>query len=272
MIRFLLPLILLSACVSEPETTEEINFPDNGETVPLNWDQMRLDSITDVRMSNLDLVNLNAVDPRILVDLKYAGKDNFMRQQLYDTLHHIYLQRDVAARLSKVQDYLDSIRPGYCLLVYDGVRPRQVQQEMWDALDSIPTIRRGKFVSNPALGSVHNFGAAVDLTIVDENGKPLDMGAGYDDFREIAFPSREAHFLSTGELTRAQVENRKLLRSVMRSQGFSNIPSEWWHFNACSRVTASHRYQLLETEAGDSRWFKVEVSTENQSDSLNIPE
>jgi D-alanyl-D-alanine dipeptidase len=116
---------------------------------------------------------------------------------------------------------------------------------MWDALDTIPFNERTKFVSNPANGSLHNYGAAVDLTICDENGVALDMGAGYDDIREIAYPKFENRFLETGELTIQQIENRKLLRKVMLSQRFTNIQTEWWHFNACSRATAKLKYEIL---------------------------
>ncbi len=234
--------------------------------------QRVLDSLTEARMEEVGLVNIRKMDARIKVDLRYAGSNNFMHKQLYDTLHQAFVQRDVAERLSKVQDYLDSIRPGYRLLVFDAVRPVQVQREMWEALDSIPPLNRGKFVSNPALGSVHNFGAAVDLTIVDEMGKELDMGAGYDDFRKIAFPSMEGHFLQSGELSKAQWENRKLLRQVMRSQRFSNIPSEWWHFNATSRIGAAHKYQLLVTESGSWRRMTIVETRDTISDSLINPE
>ena len=110
-------------------------------------------------------------------------------------LYEVITQSDVAERLVKCQYYLDSVHPGYHLKIFDAVRPIEVQQQMWDALDSIPKAQRGKFVSNPALGSVHNFGSAVDLTICDEHGHELDMGAGYDDFRPIAFPSKEYQFL-----------------------------------------------------------------------------
>lgn len=134
-------------------------------------------------------------DERILVDLRYTTPNNFMGHVLYDTIDRLFLQREVLSRLSKCQDLLDSLRPGFRLKVYDGVRPLQVQKEMWDALDSIPVLHRGKYVSNPRFGSVHNFGTAVDITICNHEGQELDMGAGYDDFRPIAFPSKEALFL-----------------------------------------------------------------------------
>ncbi len=194
------------------------------------------------------LVRVDAYNKQVFWDLKYASTDNFMHRILYDTLKTVYLQRDVARRLAKCQELLTSIDSNLHLLVYDGVRPLAVQWEMWHALDTIPVAQRVKFVSNPRNGSVHNYGAAVDLTICDVSKKPLDMGAGYDDSRKIAYPSLEAQFLASGELTQKQVANRQLLRKVMRSQRFSNIPSEWWHFNAFPRIIVKTRYRIVEHE------------------------
>lgn len=202
----------------------------------------------DSVLSFYGLIDIQSIDSTIQVDLKYASTDNFMKQQLYFSLNKLYVQKDVAERLVKVQQYLKTIHSSYSLLIYDGVRPVDVQQRMWNALDTIPVSERGKFVSNPKNQSVHNYGAAVDLTIVDESGNPLDMGAGYDDIRKIAYPSLEARFLESGELKSFQVENRKLLRKVMKSQGFINIPSEWWHFNAYSRNEVKKRYEVLMEE------------------------
>lgn len=259
-------ILLFTACTQQEPV--EVKMEEHVPEVIINEDSLcraQLDSMVALKMNFIGLVNVQELNDQIHVDLRYATDNNFMHQQLYDTLHCVYLQSEVAIRLSAVQHFLDSLRPGYHLLIYDGVRPVQVQQEMWDALDSVPVLNRGKFVSNPKLGSVHNFGAAVDLTIIDQQGIPLDMGANYDDFRPIAFPSLEAHYLKSGDLTREQYENRKLLRKVMKSQKFSNIPSEWWHFNAWSRVTASHKFQQLLTESGDARWFKVELPDSTDS-------
>ena len=249
-------LLIVVACETQPkkevEQVEEVTTSAQVNSV----NQHLVDSLNRV-FNKLDLVDITLINSSIQVDLKYATKDNFMHVVLYDTLTKVYLQREVAERLSKCQDYLDSLKPGYALIVFDGVRPQQVQREMWEAMDSVPVYRRGKFVSNPGKGSVHNFGAAVDVSIVDAKGKLLDMGAGYDDFRRIAFPQHEAEFLATGELSQHQVNNRKLLRRVMASQKFQNIPSEWWHFNAYSRITASHRYKMLVTESGETKWFRI---------------
>lgn len=251
-------LLILVSCSQRTKVkvnTTETRGENNGDSkIDLN---IALNDSIENLLGKIGLVDIQSIDENILVDLKYATKNNFMKVVLYDTLQKAYLQKKVALKLSECQFFLDSLRPGYNLKVFDGVRPLQVQYEMWNALDSIPKLRRGKFVSNPNKGSVHNFGAAVDLTIVDSIGNELDMGAGYDDFREIAFPKFEQQFLNSGELTEQQVNNRKLLRKVMSSQGFRNIPSEWWHFNAYSRITTSHKFQMLVSESGQSKWFRI---------------
>lgn len=263
-------LLLISSCSERqnerPDTEVKIDvLVKSADT--LNRIKTQLDSIY---LQN-GLVDISSIDPRIIIDLRYATKRNFTGVLLYDSIQAAYLQIDVAKRLAECQNYLDSLRKGYRLKVFDAIRPIEVQWQMWHALDSIPVYRRGKFVSNPRLGSVHNFGSAVDLTICDETGKELDMGAGYDDFREIAFPSLEMHYLRTGELTLVQVENRKLLRKVMRSQGFQNIPSEWWHFNAFSRYKAEVLYPALLTESGKfEKRSRSSQSTYPLNDSIQL--
>lgn len=245
-------MILVTLFTSCSETAE---IREEKEEIPVVLEEVKLeipqtDSATVRRLKALDLVDIHSIDSSIQVDLKYMTEDNFMKKVLYDTLKNAFFQEDVAIRLSKCQTYLKEKYPNYSLLIYDAVRPLEVQRDMWNSLDSIPSFQRGKFVSNPARGSVHNYGAAVDITIVDSTGTPLDMGAGYDDFRDIAFPSKEWQFLSTGELTQQQVDNRKLLREIMKSQRFRNIPSEWWHFNAYSRDVTKSKYPCLHWESG----------------------
>ena len=246
--------LIVSSCnvKSDPQEKKEVeDVPiQNPQEIKDSVAAVKRDSTTAVYMNTFNLVDILTVDPTIQIDLRYATDNNFMGHILYDTLNVLYIQKDVAVRIANCQSYLKEKYPNYSLLIYDGVRPLEVQREMWNALDSIPAAQRGKFVSNPSYGSVHNFGAAVDLTICDETGTPLDMGAGYDDFRDIAFPSKEWKFLASGELTKEQYENRKLLREVMKSQQFRGIPSEWWHFNACTRNQAVWKYKKLIYESG----------------------
>jgi D-alanyl-D-alanine dipeptidase len=237
--------VLLVSCSSNESNFEQDNSNSLMEEAKAIDTAKTVVKIEQPRAGLDQLTDIQTIDKTIQVDLKYATTDNFMHQILYKDIQHLYLQKDVAVRLSKCQQYLKKINPSYSLLIYDGVRPLAVQKAMWDALDTIPFSERTKFVSNPANGSLHNYGAAVDLTICDENGIALDMGAGYDDIREIAYPKFETRFLETGELTVEQIDNRKLLRKVMSSQRFTNIQTEWWHFNACSRATAKIKYEIL---------------------------
>lgn len=253
-----LGILGLHGCESKARNVDYVTIPSEEREEEVEIEER--DSSLHRALASYQLVDIHELDSTILVDLKYASADNFMKHPLYDTLDRVFLQRDVAERIVRCQQFLRDSFPNYSLLIYDGVRPLEVQREMWKALDSIPPALRGKFVSNPAYGSVHNYGAAVDITICDDRGVPLDMGAGYDDFREIAFPKYEARFLKSGELSMQQLENRKLLRAVMASQGFRNIPSEWWHFNACSRDQAAAKYQKLIYETGDGEQWKQPLS------------
>lgn len=191
------------------------------------------------------LIDIQKIIPDILIDLRYSSVNNFMRTDVYGDLEKVYLQPEVADKLKMVQDYLKEKDSSLTLLVFDGVRPRSVQQIMWDTVD-IPLYRRGKFVSNPKNGSLHNYGAAVDISIAKITGKELDMGTPYDDTSALAYPEREAYFLKTGELTNEQYQNRLLLREVMRKGGFWNIQTEWWHFNAMNREQAKGKYVIIE--------------------------
>lgn len=191
------------------------------------------------------LLNIQEVEPSILVDLKYSTTDNFMEKDVYGHMKRAYLQPTVAEDLKKCQEYLQEKDSSLTLLVFDAVRPRSVQQYMWDILD-MPIWEKTKFVSNPANGSVHNYGCAVDLTIANLDGTPLDMGAGYDDSRKIAYPRYEQAYLDSGLLSLEQIENRKLLRETMKAGGFWNIQTEWWHFNRYGRSTAKTMFDIIE--------------------------
>ncbi len=197
------------------------------------------------QLKRYGLVNIQDVIPDIQIDLRYSDTANFLHADVYGDLEKVYLQPDVAEKLKLAQQFLKEKDSSLSLLVFDGVRPRSVQQKMWDIVD-IPLAERGKFVSNPQKGSLHNYGAAVDITLADVNGKELDMGTSFDDASQLAYPTMENHFLERGELTKEQVQNRQLLRAVLIKAGFFNIQTEWWHFNSCYREEASRKYQIIE--------------------------
>lgn len=252
-LQFLILSLLLVACDDVPQPkantkNKETNSTDkvvSKKTVENEQDELPKGMILHDKDT---LVPVDYYNKAIYWDLKYATADNFMHRVLYDTLKVVYVQNQVAKKLAACQTFLSKQHPLYHLLVYDGLRPLSVQREMWEALDTIPIAERVKFVSNPANGSVHNYGAAVDITICVSKKSPLDMGAGYDDIRKIAYPSLEAQFLASGELSKEQVANRQLLRKVLRHQGFINIPSEWWHFNEFSRNQVKNNYSIVLNE------------------------
>lgn len=192
------------------------------------------------------LVNIQKLDPTLKVELKYSTTDNFIKEDVYGDLERAYLQPMAAQKLVKANQFLKQEKPHYTLLVYDGARPRSVTKIFWARLSHLPYNRREDFVADPARGSIHNFGCAVDLTIADEKGQPLDMGTIFDFFGPLAEPRREAAMLKAGKLTTQQLENRKLLRRVMKKAGFTSIETEWWHYNATSRAQAKAKYGFIE--------------------------
>lgn len=199
----------------------------------------------DLYLLDYGLVNVQDSAPDIHVLLKYSTIDNFVGIDMYGGMRNCYLQPEVAGKVTKAQRKLKESNEELTLLIYDGVRPRSVQQMMWDTL-KMPFERKTKFVSNPKYGSLHNFGAAVDITIATVDGTPLDMGAPYDDTSFVAWPVHELRYLKSGALSKEQVDNRKLLRAVMTHGGFFNIQSEWWHFNACTREVAERKWKIVE--------------------------
>ena len=197
----------------------------------------------EAQLKQQGLVAIHRLDSSIRVELKYATVDNFMHANVYGDLRDCYLQREVAEMLVKAQIQLKKQYPGYSLKVFDGARPRRVQEIMWGLVKGTD---RQKYVANPAPGSMHNFGSAVDLTITDEHGVDLDMGTPYDYLGDLAQPRYEDRFLSEGKLTEVQVGHRILLRNSMASAGFTLIPNEWWHFDAFSRQIVKQRYKIIE--------------------------
>lgn len=191
------------------------------------------------------LVNIQKEIPGIEVELKYSTVDNFFQQDVYGDLSQCYLQPVAAEMLGKAQAALQKEYPNLSLLVYDGVRPLRVQQILWDSLDKPDSIKP-LYVSDPKIGGLHNYGLAVDLTIIDlKSGRPLDMGTPFDYFGYPAYPDRELQMLAEEKITKAQVANREILRKVMKGAGFTGIGSEWWHFNAFSRNEAGEKFSLI---------------------------
>lgn len=193
------------------------------------------------------LVNIKTVDSTIMVDLKYSSTDNFFGEDVYGELSNAYFQEITAMKLKKANQELKEKHPELSLLIYDGVRPLSVQHILWNKLDSIPPKKRKDFVADPQEGSIHNYGCAVDLSIIDtQTNKALDMGTKYDYFGYLAYPRKEKEMLESGQLSNIQYQNRLILRTAMISAGFEPITSEWWHFNLYSRKQAKRRFKIIQ--------------------------
>jgi zinc D-Ala-D-Ala dipeptidase len=197
------------------------------------------------KMASQGLMDVQSVDPSILVSLKYSTTDNFVGKDVYGCLSNCFLQKAVAEKLKNASQILQKNKPNLRLLVYDGARPLAVQKILWESLPQYKPLVRKTFVADPAIGSIHNYGSAVDLTLADSAGQPLDMGTKYDFFGELAYPKFEKKYLAEGKLTEQQIENRKLLRNTMKLAGFTPIEYEWWHFNAVSRAKAKQLYGII---------------------------
>ncbi|MFC5459956.1 M15 family metallopeptidase [Massilia niabensis] len=175
--------------------------------------------------------HLNSV-AGIGVDLRYASANNFVGRDLYSPFDCAWLHRDAAAALETAVAWLAERAPGHTILVLDALRPQRVQQQLWDALAGTGL---QMYLANPARGSIHSYGMALDVTILDPQGAELDMGTGFDDMTELSHPALEEGFLACGKLREAQVANRRLLRDTMFGAGFVGINTEWWHFDCGDR-------------------------------------
>jgi zinc D-Ala-D-Ala dipeptidase len=164
----------------------------------------------------------------VVIDLRYAGRDNFAGRVLYDGMDCAWLRVEAAAALEAARDALARTAPGLRLVLLDALRPHRVQQAIWADVRDTPV---EPYFADPALGSIHSFGLAVDVTLVDARGHALDMGSGYDEASERSHPALEAAQLDANAITPEHVANRRTLRAAMAAGGFGGIASEWWHFN-----------------------------------------
>ena len=198
----------------------------------------------DTYLRNKGLVDISTLDSTICVQLIYATSDNFMGKAVYSGITRAWLHPDAAKKLVAAQQLLKKEQPGLTLVVYDAARPMSVQRKMWALVRGTDKVN---YVSNPANGGgLHNYGMAVDVTILDEAGVALPMGTPFDFFGEEAHTNNEEALLNAGKIDRTAYDNRRLLRRIMKQAGFRIIPYEWWHFNACSRAEARQSYSELD--------------------------
>ena len=191
LILALLAVACLSACVQEPTTAFV------AAEAPVRF------------------IELNTVIPDVLLDIRYATTNNFTSKVVYPSAR-CFLAEPAALALGKVQAELRT--QGYRLVVFDGYRPLHVQKAFWKILPD------PRYVGDPAKGSKHNRGYAVDVTLADSNGTPVEMPTEFDDFSEKAATNYP-------HVTPTAARHRRILHETMARHGFSSFASEWWHFD-----------------------------------------
>ena len=211
--------------------------------VTLHCERVRY-TATEQRLLALGLVDVQMLDPTIRVHLVYSTEDNFLGRVLYTDIHRALLHPTMATKVAAAQQALHQERPDLDLLILDAARPLSVQYQMFHV---VAGTSQNRYVANPKKGpGMHNYGAAVDVTLVDHEGNWLPMGSDFDHFGPESHIDNEAHLLATGKITQEEYDNRRLLRRIMRQQGLLPLTSEWWHFNLMTTAQARRTLRAIE--------------------------
>jgi D-alanyl-D-alanine dipeptidase len=177
--------------------------------------------ITDVApqkttiVNDTSFVNLKDYSQDFVYDMKYATTDNFLKAKVYDCAECFLRLKTVKALIAANTEFM---KMGYKIKIFDCYRPLDIQKRMWKIVPN------PSYVADPSKGSIHNRGGAVDITLVDANGKELDMGTTFD-FFGIEASHKYQNF------SQQIKDNRELLKTTMIKNGFNLLESEWWHYN-----------------------------------------
>ena len=184
------------------------------------------------------MVDVRKAIPTIVLDLKYAGRDNFMHHRLYPHIKTTYLRRAAAEALAEVQKEL--YRQNLGIKIWDAYRPYAVTEKMWEP------VKDDRYAADPEFGSGHNRGIALDATLINlHTKKELNMGTGFDNFSDTAHGDFK-------NLPAIVLANRVLLKSVMKKYGFTVLETEWWHFY----LPDTKKYELLNLSFKDLKKIK----------------
>ncbi len=176
----------------------------------------------------LAMVDVKQLVTGVILDLRYATNNNFTGQKIYFAATTTYLRKKAAKALAAVQKKLKP--QGMGLKIFDAYRPYSATQLIWNL------VKDDRYAANPAKGSNHNRGIAVDITIVDlKTNKELDMGTGFDNFSDTAHYDFKA-------LPDTVIKNRLLLRGIMEESGFKAMETEWWHY----ALPDVEKYEMLD--------------------------
>ena len=196
------------------------------------------------KMRENGLIDLADKDSNIKVEIINATTNNMLGTNSYGCLDKCFLQPETAKKLIKAQKELDRTKKGYRLKILEGTRPRSVQRRMYEEVKN-----KGikKFVADPNKGSMHNYGTAVDVTIIDNNGKEIGMGKPDPRIKIINKSEIEIKLLLLLNIVNDnQKQNRALLKKVMTTAGFSTVSYEWWHFDSFPKEFVRNHFKIIE--------------------------
>jgi D-alanyl-D-alanine dipeptidase len=174
-------------------------------------------------INDTTFVNLKDYSKDFVYDMKYATSDNFLKAKVYDCAECFLRLKTVKALINANAEFM---KKGYKIKIFDCYRPLDIQKRMWKIVPN------PDYVANPSKGSIHNRGGAVDITLVDMNGKELDMGTAFDFFGIEASHNYQ-------NLSPEIKSNREILKNIMIQNGFNPLDSEWWHYNLKSALNDS---------------------------------
>jgi D-alanyl-D-alanine dipeptidase len=195
------------------------------------------------RMIELGLTEITAKDSSIRVEIINATSRNILGVNVYGCYDKCYLQPQAAKKVIAAQQQLKKGHPGYSLKIMEGTRPGSVQKKMFERVKNTSL---QKFVADPSKGSMHNFGAAIDVTIIDADGTELDMGK--PDPRMVLTGKSEWEiklFFAFNRLSKKQKQNRELLKETMLRAGFIPVSFAWWHFDAFEKEYVRKRFVII---------------------------
>jgi len=223
---FFFILFLLTASYAQEQDTLSLFVPKRPEK-PLKFCTAQKEWIKIVE--NLEDWSEVRGIKNLVVRMPYATFDNFSGHNLYCDIQRAFLHKDGMQKLRYAANLLSKQKPDYKFILFDAARPNHAQEALRSTVRGTPWQH---FVSSPSKGSIHAYGMAVDIGLLDERGELVDMGLPYDSFVFYAGKKGEKQAMEQGLLSEQAFKNREFLRSIMAQSGWINLHSEWWHFNA----------------------------------------
>ena len=198
-------------------------------------------AIHPLSSSHEDFIDITTF-PNVKLDKLYSTANNFCGEILDTNKYSCSLHPLAAEKFLKATKILGNEEPGWKFVIYDAFRPLSVQKKLYMHVKGTP---KAHYIAYPMYG-IHCYGFAIDLSLLDDEGKPVDMGTDFDDFSELAEPKYEIKFMKSGKLTKEQYANRLLLRSIMKRVGFHQLQREWWHYEALPEHIIRANYKQRE--------------------------